>query len=151
MSETPAPYGESQPSEQQQRVIKFRAWDLEYSHMYENAWPVEHIIYVEMDKHDPAVQEYEPHMEEINQKWFYFIKAKDMALMQYTGLQDLNEREICGDDIITYRIDGGATLHTGVVSFNSGKFVVDGVLDLSTATDKEVIGNRYEHRHLLPD
>ncbi|MGV3007009.1 YopX family protein [Streptococcus pluranimalium] len=72
----------------------------------------------------------------------------DKYLMQSTGLFDssLEPVEIYKDDIVTKSLPNGAVL-VGVVTFNKGMFLVDGV----EAIDQSwvVIGNIHEHPHLL--
>jgi uncharacterized phage protein (TIGR01671 family) len=87
------------------RPIEYRAWDKEYNHMYDNAWPFEHLVYVEMPQDDPEVQKRESSMMKVNGKWFYFLLAKDVELMQYTGLRDKNSVKIFEGDIVQTAYD----------------------------------------------
>jgi hypothetical protein len=88
--------------------------------MYENAYPFEHLVYVEMPQDDPVVQARERLMHKINDKWFYFIIDKDMALMQYTGLQDRDGVEICQDDYVQ-GVDDYATPYGEIYVVKFGK------------------------------
>lgn len=38
------------------REIKYRAYDKEYGHVYANAYPFEHLVYIEMPQDEPEVQ-----------------------------------------------------------------------------------------------
>lgn len=128
----------------EQRPIKFRAYDLEHHHMYANAYPFEHLVYVEMDPNDPEVKPFESKMHKVNGKWFYFIVAKDIALMEYTGLQDTNGRNICEGDIVQwYAIDG---IHRQAVTY-----LTDRAMFLPNDMQGEVvvIGNIHEHPEIL--
>jgi hypothetical protein len=79
----------------------YRAWDKEYFHMYANAYPFEHLVYVEMDPNDPEVEPYKDRMMQVNGKWFYWILAKDIELMAYLPFRDKSWKQICEGDIVT--------------------------------------------------
>lgn len=139
----------------------FRAWDNEYEVMYANAWPFEHLVYVEVDRSLQAIKDHEHAMrkmgegEEINQKWFYFIVAKNVTLMRYADALDIKGKRVCEGDIIRYSndvrllivYDDGALK---VCSYNTltGRVIASGYLSDLVSNDFETIGNRLENPDL---
>lgn len=141
-------------------MIKFRAWDKEYGHMYQNAYPFEHLVYVEMHDDDETFEQFKHKMMVINGKHFYFIIAKDMELMQYTGLADKNGRDIYEGDIVraeTYK-DYKGKQRIEMLQVEYIESVLKPFHEIIVGNDYwcdafagqyEVIGNIYEHAHLL--
>jgi uncharacterized phage protein (TIGR01671 family) len=131
------------------REIKFRAWDKEYEYMYQNAYPFEHLVYVEMHDDDETFEQFKHKMQKVNGKWFYFIIAKDMELMQYTGLHDRSGKEIYEGDIVRFfPIEA-----RGVITWADVGFTIVSSEHQRTFVlhpeNWEVIGNIYENPELV--
>ena len=87
---------------------------------------------------------------------------KDLVFALYTGLKDMRDKEIYeGDIVIVHHSDGDLT---GIIKFGRGMFYIDCLpqedhlfsnciftFDMIDTMDIEVIGNIYEHKHLLED
>jgi hypothetical protein len=69
-------------------------------------------------------------------------------LMQCTGLKDKNGKLIYEGDIVNYScLPGYSDIYA--CTFNSGKFLIGGLLISNTHLKSEVIGNIYENPELL--
>lgn len=138
------------------RPIKFRAWDTEYRHMYANAYPFEHLVYVEMPHDEEEVQRRKSLMQEVNGKLFYFLLAKDVALMQFTGMLDKNGVEIYEGDILG--LDDPQDSSRAIVVFRNAAFhaelvgtpCIDDPYWTTIDSNWVVIGNQFENPGLLP-
>lgn len=142
-------------------IPMFRAWDKDYKVMYTNAWPFEDLVHVEVDKTIPTIKNHEYAMrkmgegEEVNQKWFYPIVAKNVVLMRYSDTLDISDKRGCEGDIIRYSndvrliivYDDGALK---VCSYNmlTGRVIASGYLNDLVSNDFEIIGNRLENPDL---
>lgn len=133
------------------RKIKFRAWDEKYKYMnYKVSVGNDdlkdenytcHTMYVTPDKVDYKC---EPH-------WMGFEVDNGFQLMQFTGLYDKNGKEIYEGDILTTSIFGGGVVYWDEDCWMLGNPENQKQSDcLSTFPELEVIGNIYEHPHLLP-
>lgn len=115
------------------REIKFRAWNKTQLWM-DNVWSIdwEHDLLC-FSKHNQDFMEH-------------------YALMQFTGLKDKNGVEIYEEDIFNYRCGGTKQDSPYVVkdAFELWKDIGEGEGDsYYRMSDFEVIGNIYEHPHLL--
>lgn len=103
------------------REIKFRAWD-----------KIQNLMLEHDEIADFTIKEIET--------------QKDcVVLMQYTGLKDKNGKEIYEGSIVN---DGA------YIEFVGGRFICqyqDGSFEDLMGIRDEVIGNIYEHKHLLDD
>lgn len=114
------------------REIKFRCWDIVFNKMrYEqDLWD---IAYNELFIHTPD--------------------QRALNLMQYTGLKDINDKEIYEGDIIKiYDIQTGQfSESTHVIIYNNkSEWTIDDYWLLSRKHHKcKVIGNIYENKELL--
>lgn len=74
-------------------------------------------------------------------------------LMQFTGLTDVNGKEIYEGDIVNFSFDGVLHIESGnYIKFEDGAFLIHKPYFCPLASDAnfiEVIGNIYEHSHLL--
>ncbi|MDW4273879.1 YopX family protein [Staphylococcus saprophyticus] len=76
-------------------------------------------------------------------------------VVQSTGVKDRNSVEIFEGDIVKTKC-GEYGRHIGVVTFKSGKFSAIGVKQYDGYVEEldgafEIIGNKYEHPHLLEE
>ena len=102
------------------------------------------------------VQEINYKYEEIvyeNEKYMEVADFKDVILLQSTGLKDKHGVEIYEGDVVKTKY-GEHGRHIGVVKYGGANFYSEGVKQyLSWHEDLnglfEIIGNRYEHPHLL--
>lgn len=127
------------------RPIKFRAWDKDNEIM----------VYSEDNQND----EFTFIAEEGGLQFYYidksdrYLQDTNSILMQYTGLKDKNGKEIyegdeyhLGDPNITYTV---VWHDTGLIGKQNGSSSYAG---LSHWQDRiEIIGNIYEHPHLLKE
>lgn len=129
------------------REIKFRIWD-EEEHKMERALAVDWFFKTAITSANPATNS---HPRGVS------FRDKDEILMQYTGLQDRNGREIYEGDIIEFLENESGETWTAKIVFENLAFkaldVEDGgyEYDFDDLTDIEVIGNIYKNPELLKD
>jgi uncharacterized phage protein (TIGR01671 family) len=130
------------------RQIKFRAWDKDSKRMH----------YAE-DLIGPGGWVIQFHGEPLKIGIHSVFEPENVKLMQYTGLEDKNGKEIYEGDIVrTTRISVGfwrvrARKLTGEVVYQPGAFTIGhgaaAQLISPHRDDLEVIGNIYEHPELI--
>ena len=110
------------------REIKFRVWDRKGKYMKTTKQAVNTIL----------------------QKVLLESPDKDdYILMQYTGLKDKNGKEIYEGDIVRFK-SGNKYEGIGVIIYNPPRFEISARFFLGGQAEViEVIGNVYEHKHLL--
>ena len=112
--------------------IKFRAWITDYALMTDVSFlnTVYKEIIVMIDEND------------------YEFNSGEYELMQYTGLKDKNGAEIYEGDIIECLCEGN-----GFVTKRHGTFGIETIFGfypfIELFGELEVIGNMYEHPHLI--
>lgn len=122
------------------REIKFRAWDKSRKEMKvlrRLSFPLEEEVFCVGVKKDKKTTLHNP--------------MKIMELMQFTGLHDKNGREIYEKDIIKRFSNDGMIPDTFAVN---SIFEYNKMNSLSLLTQHEkvkVIGNVFEHNHLLEE
>lgn len=139
------------------RVIKFRAWNAARNAMHYNcdisggcayAWknPPDDTVEATVSTPDGRINLYSD--------WAIQVKRPDLVLMQFTGLTDCNGVEVYESDVVADHIGVGivkySDQHAGFrVAYGDGraKWFYD-YLESERKTI-EVIGNTYEHPHLL--
>lgn len=133
------------------REIKFRIWDKKVNKMYHTEAPYYQSEYVNLCFSVSGVDEEE--------NWS--INAKDLVIMQYTGLKDKNRKEIFEGDIVQFISNDKLLNKTGVVTWDdegadyniTGKHEgLDTEFECAfglTDGEYEVFGNIYENESLL--
>lgn len=148
------------------REIKFRAWDTKTSR-YLNPWGDEkagfHLFGETMCFDLIGQQICDP------EKGTYLLRFNDLVIEQYTGLKDVNGKEIYEGDWLRFSIfdyNGSDTQYHGCVVFTGTRFMIwnqpdnefygsDGGFDLDDVymqdDEIEIIGNLHETPELLEE
>lgn len=142
------------------RQIKFRVWDVEQNKFLSSYADKGIEFYHEQGKdwHEKQVRDIVP------VSWFlqdHNNNLENYIVTQYTGLTDKNGKEIYEGDIVKYKTwtgsyDGTTEEHQTQVQFKDGAYYpryIDDECEDSWYSfkvyDLEVIGNIFEHKHLL--
>ena len=133
-----------------ERIIKFRAWDKMEGKMWQKAGIDAHdnFCYAEPNPKGGSTMK---QFDDLHIEKYGIYHFDSIALMQFTGLKDKNGREIWEGDIILRPDDGYIKFKGEPVVFKNGCFK-----PLSWSYGRwnevgEIIGNIYEHPHLLQD
>lgn len=122
------------------RDIKFRAWDKENKHMTYN---IQEMYDGYCDDTDSGLYGY-------MSCFTSFLYDENFIVMQYTGLKDMNGKEIYEGDIIEYKTIyewDKKLIKRAKIVFENGMFSPPGVImDLSRS---RIIGNIWEDSELL--
>ena len=117
------------------REIKFRAWVKDYALMADvNFLNIDYKeIVVMIDEND------------------YEFNCGEYELMQYTGLKDKNGTEIYEGDIVLYKSPFTDSSQLLVIEWSreDACFCFGGIRTDYASNNCEVIGNIYEHTHLI--
>lgn len=140
------------------RKNKFRAWDRwneEMIYQHDMNYPLENKEYLF------SLNEEYVELLRYDEDYSAYVKY-DVDIMQYTGVNDLNNNEIYEGDIVK-RIDLTPVANMfgkseiGVVEFDNGSFLLkvkDGAYSMNSRSilnmcSYEVIGNIYENKDML--
>lgn len=129
------------------REIKFRIWD-EEEHKMERALAVDWFFKTAITSANPATSS---HPRGVS------FRDKDEILMQYTGLQDRNGREIYESDIVKFvsRLDDSKRIGTVRYWAGDAAFLIECEREIfflfHDALSREVLGNIYENPEILKD
>lgn len=121
------------------RPIKFRAWD-----NVNKKWVTDEGISRDgyLYHLNGITLEGIPFERECGDGGLYLTELEDIELTQFTGMLDKNQKEIWEGDICKFIFDD-----IGTIEFSNGCFKWSWLLP--SFQDLEVIGNRFEHPHLL--
>jgi len=120
------------------REIKFRAWDKENKKMMK-------VSSLSSENKEIAVRE---------NGTYHFFRMQNLELMQYTGLKDKNDKEICEGDVVV--LNNIEIDNMCIVRYEHSSYRLEGWSlreDLSNVEAKflEVVGNIYESKNLLEE
>lgn len=89
-----------------------------------------------------------------NSKEYRYIQPKFVDLMLYSGIPDIDHKEICEGDIVEIELEGDKTICRQIF-YEDGCFWFDdwntnGILPVCDYnTEMRIVGNTYEHDHYI--